>query len=100
MSKKQKRKLIEIESPSFDRNSKWLVGFDDTVRVLEPHLEELGFRLLKVDIELEREEIFEFLQKSEVNFYVTAKPKGRMRYFHGAWPRPDYHLRIRLGLQE
>lgn len=61
MSKIQKRKLIEIRSPSFERNSEWLAGFDDTVGVLKPHLAELGFRLLKVDIELGREERFDFL---------------------------------------
>ena len=94
MGKQYKRKLIDVVDPSRERNTQWLLGFDDTVGVLKPYLEELGFRLLKVDIELEREEIFSFLQISKVDFYVTAKPKGRSRYFHGGWPRPDYNLLV------
>ena len=94
MSRIKKTKLFEVTSSSVERNSEWLAGFDDTVSVLKPHLEELGFRLLKVDIELEREERFDFLQKSKVDFYVTTKPKGILKHFCGGWPRPEYNLLV------
>ena len=94
MSRIKKTKLFEVTSSSVERNSEWLAGFDDTVSVLKPHLEELGFRLLKVDIELEREERFDFLQKSKVDFYVTTKPKGILKHFCGRWPVPDYNLLV------
>jgi len=94
MAKQYKRKLIDVVDPSRERNSEWLAGFDDTVGVLKLRLEELGFRLLKVDIELGREERFDFLQKSKVDFYVTTKPKGLLKHFRGGWPMPDFNLLV------
>ena len=80
MSKKRKKKLIELSDFNKERYSRWKLAVDLTVRDLKPSLEKLSFNVEPFYGEQWAPDLHELLMQAKVDFFITTRGKSFQRY--------------------